>query len=105
MTPGSQGEGVSQHARNPQSNLFGVPLGDLGWFASLLIGTAAGFVAFFATTFLGIVGIMIYNSTGHHTVDYALSYRRGGLTVGLITLVAAWTYLGALWAKRMARKS
>ena len=32
--------------------LFGAPVGDLGWFASLLMGTATGFAAFFAATFL-----------------------------------------------------
>lgn len=83
---------------------MGIPLGDLGWFASLLIGAAAGFVAFFAATFVGICGIMIYNSATHSNVDYAFSYQRGGLTVGIITLLAAWGYLGTLWVKRMTRQ-
>ena len=52
---------VSGRVAGP-GTLFGVPIGDLGWFASLLMGTATGFAAFFAGTFLGIVGIMIYNS-------------------------------------------
>ena len=79
-------------------------MGDLGWFASLLIGAAAGFAAFFAATFLGIVGIMVYNSTTNHAVDYALSYQRGGLIVGIVTLVVAWGYLGTLWIKRITRR-
>jgi len=105
MTQGSQGAGVSQQAQGAKASLFGVPLGDLGWFASLLIGAAAGFVAFFAATFVGIVSIMIYNSTAHQAVDYALSYQRGGLIAGVIMLVAAWGYLGRLWVKRMMRRS
>ena len=67
--------------------LFGIPLGELGWFASLLMGTAAGFVAFFAGTFLGIVGILFYNSAMHKTVDFADSYLRVGLPVGLTVMV------------------
>ena len=35
--------------------LFGIPLGDLGWFASLLMGVATGMAAFFLTTFVAIV--------------------------------------------------
>jgi hypothetical protein len=79
-------------------------MGDLGWFASLLIGAAVGFSAFFAATFIGIVGIMIYNSTTHHSVDYALSYQRGGLIAGVVMLILSWGYLGTLWVKRITRK-
>lgn len=104
MTLESQGEGVSQQRRQAKTNLFGIPMGDLGWFASLLIGAAAGFSAFFAATFFGIFGIMVYNTSTHHTVDYALSYERGGLIAGGITLILAWGYLGTLWVKRITRK-
>jgi hypothetical protein len=84
---------------------FGVPIGDLGWFGSLLIGVAAGFIAFFATTFCSIFVILIYNSSTHSTIDYALSYRRIGLPVGLVVLVLALGYLGSLWVKRILRRS
>jgi hypothetical protein len=105
MTPEPQGEGIPQQRQEAKANLFGIPMGDLGWFASLLIGAAAGFSAFFAATFLGIIGIMVYNSSTHHTVDYALSYQRGGLIAGIVTLVLAWGYLGTLWVKRITRKA
>ena len=105
MTPEPQGEGIPQQRQEPKANLFGIPMGDLRWFASLLIGAAAGFSAFFAATFLGIIGIMVYNSSTHHTVDYALSYQRGGLIAGIVTLVLAWGYLGTLWVKRITRKA
>ena len=105
MTPEPQGEGIPQQNQETKANLFGIPMGDLGWFASLLMGAAAGFSAFFAATFVGIIGIMVYNSTTHHTVDYALSYQRGGLIVGVATLIIAWGYLGTLWVKRITRKA
>jgi len=85
--------------------LFGVPVGDLGWFASLLMGTATGFAAFFAATFAGIVSILIYNSSTHRNVDYSYSYLRVGLPVGVLALVIALSYLGTLWVRRMARRS
>jgi hypothetical protein len=85
--------------------LFGVPVGDLGWFSSLLMGVATGFAAFFAATFCGIMGILIYSAATHHAVDYALSYRRIGLPVGVLVGVVALGYLGTQWARRQFRRA
>ena len=104
MAQGSQEEGTPGRQPRARGRLFGIPLGDLGLFSSLLIGAAVAFAAFFAATFLGIVTIMIYNSTTHHTVDYALSYERGGLVAGIVTLVFAWGFLGTQWVRRVTRK-
>ncbi len=82
-----------------------MPLGDLGWFGSLLIGVASGFMAFFAPTFCAIVAILIYNSLFHGDIDFALSYRRVGLPVGLAVMAIALGYLGTLWFKRILRRS
>ena len=51
---------------NPRNRglVFGLPLGNFGLFASLLISFSAGFLAFFLTTFFGIFGILFYNSHG-----------------------------------------
>jgi hypothetical protein len=84
--------------------LFGAPVGDLGWLASLMMGTAAGFAAFFATTFVAIFSILIYNSTTHHAVDFALSYRWVGLPVGLVVMAVSLGYLGMLWTRRQLRR-
>ena len=84
--------------------LFGVPLGDLGWFASLLMGVATGFMAFFASTFCAIVFILIYNAAAHGSVDFALSYRRVGFPIGVIVMAVALGYLGMLWCKRILRR-
>ena len=85
--------------------LFGVPLGDLGWFSSLLMSFALGFAAFFAATFFAIFGVLIYNTATHHAVDFALTYKRVGIPVGLLVLVVALGYLGTLWVRRQLRKS
>ncbi len=85
--------------------LFGVPFAGLGWFASLLMGVASGFMAFFATTFCAIVFILIYNSAAHGAIDFSLSYRRVGLPSGLLVMLLALSYLGTLWLKRILRRS
>jgi ABC-type dipeptide/oligopeptide/nickel transport system permease subunit len=83
--------------------LFGAPLGDLGWFASLLMGLASGMAAFFAATFVGIMSILFWNAAGHHA-DFTISYRLVGLPVGATVMVLALGYLGMLWARRISRK-
>lgn len=85
--------------------LFGVPLGDLGWFASLLMSFAVGFAAFFAATFFAIVGLLFYNTATHHAVDFALTYKRVGLPVGSVVLVLTLAYLGTLWVRRQLRRT
>ncbi len=85
--------------------LFGVPLGDLGWFSSLLIGVASGFMAFFASTFCAIVAVLFYNSLFHGDIDFALTYRRVGLPAGVAVMAVALGYLGTLWFKRVLRRS
>lgn len=85
--------------------LFGVPVGDFGWFASLLIGLASGFMAFFAATFCAIVFILIHNAAAHGQIDFALSYRRVGFPIGIIVMAVALTYLATLWFKRILRRS
>jgi hypothetical protein len=99
-----QGNSVSPRTSG-SGYLFGVPLGDLGWFASLLMSFALGFAAFFAATFFAIFGVLIYNTTTHRAVDFALTNKRVGLPVGLLVLVMALGYLGTLWVRRQLRGS
>jgi uncharacterized BrkB/YihY/UPF0761 family membrane protein len=94
MTPRTFGAGY----------LFGVPVGDLGLFASLLMSFALGFAAFFAATFCAIFGVLFYNTAMHGSVDFALTYTRVGLPVGVLVLVVALAYLGRLWVRRKLRK-
>jgi hypothetical protein len=85
--------------------LFGVPLGDLGWFASLLMSFALGFAAFFAATFCAIIGVLAYNTATHHTIDFSLTYKLVGLPFGVFVLGVALAYLGTLWVRRQLRSS
>jgi uncharacterized BrkB/YihY/UPF0761 family membrane protein len=102
---------VSQHgsSASPRTSgpgyLFGIPLGDLGLFTSLVMSFALGFAAFFAATFCAICGVLIYNTVTHHAVDFALTYKRVGLPVGLLVLALALGYLGTLWVRRQLRKA
>lgn len=83
--------------------VFGAPVRDLGWFATLLTSAASGVIAFAGGTFLGIVFILIWNSRGH-AIDLNLSYRLGGLPIGILAAVTVLAYLGTFWAKRVLRK-
>ena len=85
--------------------VFGVPLGNMGWFASLLMSVAAGFMAFFASTFCAIAFILIYNSAARNAIDFTFSYRRVGLPTGLVVMVFALGTLGTLWFRRILRHS
>jgi len=99
-------QGSSTSPRTVSSgHLFGVPLGDLGWFVSLLMSFALGFAAFFAATFCAIIGTLVYNMATHRAVDFALTYKRVGLPVGLLVLVITLGYLGTQWMRRHLRKA
>lgn len=91
-----------ERARN-EGVLLGVPLGDLGWFQSLVMGFALGFAAFFLATFCSILALLAY-AAGGHAVDYSWSYKRVGLPVGGITGVLALGYLAVQYARRLARR-
>ncbi|RXH58371.1 hypothetical protein [Granulicella sibirica] len=88
-----------------QGYFFGVPVGDLGWFTSLLMATATGFAAFFAATFVGIISLLVYNTAGSHAIDYSFAYKRFGLPIGVVVLFIAYAYLGTLWARRQLRRA
>ena len=85
--------------------VLGVPLGDMGWFASLLMGLATGFAAFFASTFCGIFGIMILNGIRNTPIDYADAYLVVGFPIGVVVMALALGFLGVMWVKRMLRKA
>lgn len=84
--------------------LFGIPLGDLGWFQSLVMVIATTLTAFFLATFVSIVFLLFYMSRTHHAVDFAITYKRIGFPVGVVVGGAALGYFGFLWVRRILRK-
>ena len=87
-------------AAKPIGDTFvGIPIGELGWFTCVLMGTAAGFAAFFGVTFLAILTFLILNSAGHH-LNYNLTYRRIGLPAGLLVGGVSLAYLASSWIRR-----
>jgi ABC-type dipeptide/oligopeptide/nickel transport system permease subunit len=84
--------------------LLGIPLGDLGWFQSLLMGLATGFAAFFATTFVSIMALLFYRIASGNNPDFAIAYRDVGFPVGVVVLVLALGYLSVLYARRLRRR-
>lgn len=82
------------------SKVLGIPLGDMGFFHSLLIACIFGVIAFFASCFVAILGLLIYNEAGHHSVDMADAYLYGAIPVGTVALVVALVVLMGLWARR-----
>jgi hypothetical protein len=87
-----------------EGTILGIPMGDLGWFQSLLMGLAAGFTAFFLATFLAIIGFAIYAGVSHQAVDFANTYKRVGFPIGLGVGIASLTFLAFQWVRRLARK-
>jgi hypothetical protein len=88
-------------AQPPQpSKVFGIPLGDMGFFHSLLIACIFGVMAFFATCFIAIVGLLIYNEAGHHTVDMADAYIYAATPLGILALAIALAVLLGIWMRR-----
>ena len=90
--------------KGASGNFFGIPLGDLGFFTSVLMAVAVGFVSFFLFTFLAIFGIMIYNGMGHQ-VNYADSYKDISFPAGCVVLAISLIFFGTLWLRRKFSKS
>lgn len=83
----------------PTGKFLGFPLEGFSFFASLLLTVATGFFTFFATTFLAIVSLLIWNGILGHTVDYADTYLYVGFPAGVIALAIAFLVFGTLWLR------
>ena len=84
--------------------VFGAPVKDFGFFGIALISLATGMMGFLIATFLGILGMVIYNHNGH-TADLSHSYKYGGVATGIFVLFVVAIYLGSFWIKRVFRKA
>lgn len=79
--------------------IFGFPLQGFGLLTSLLLALASAFLTFFATTTVAIFSLLAWNVFGHHTIDYADSYRYVGFPCGVVVLILALPLFGALWLR------
>ena len=82
------------------AKLLGVPLGDFGFFSSILLALASGFLTFFATCFLAIIALLFWNVLFHHPINYADSYLYVALPSGLAVLVLAFFFFTGTWLRR-----
>ncbi len=88
-------------ATTADATLFGIPVGRFGFFSSLLVSVASGFMAFFLTTFCAIFGIMIYDSAHHLPMqNLNISYRFIAAPVGLTAMLFSLAYLFSIWIRR-----
>ncbi len=88
-----------------EGTLLGVPLGELGFFQTLLMSAATGFAAFFAATFVAIVAMLGYLIGTGKTPDFARTYKIYGAPVGVLVLLVTFSYLMTLWARRKLRRA
>lgn len=88
-----------------EGTIFGLPMGDLGWFQTILMGLATGFTAFFLSTFVSIMGLLVYTAVSHHTPDFAITYKRIGFPIGVGVGAAALSFLGFQRVRRTVRKN
>lgn len=86
---------------NPsRGRIFGISLGELGLFQSLFLATAFAFLIFFATCFVAIVSLLIYNEAGHHAIDMADTYLYAAAPAGIVALVVGLAVLLSFWMRR-----
>jgi hypothetical protein len=90
-----------QSSRGPR--LLGVPVGEFGLFASALLAVSLGLAGFCGSCFVAILSILIYNTAGHHAIDYADSYRYIALPAGIAALLVSGLVLAVLWVRRKVR--
>lgn len=99
MTNFSAQSAASGSRDRTPGRVFGIPLGEMGLFSSLVMAVAFGFMVFFLTCFVAIMSLLFYNSAGHH-VDMADSYRYVAFPSGLVALGLALVVLLGLWLRR-----
>ena len=94
-----QSEMPASGANSTKGRLFGVRVGEFGFFTSVLLALTTGVLTFFLTTFLAIFGIMIYNGLGHN-VNYADSYKLISFPIACVMLAASLIFFATLWLRR-----
>ncbi|MFZ0516682.1 MAG: hypothetical protein WBG23_04910 [Acidobacteriaceae bacterium] len=92
---------VPHHPGKNEATFFKIPIGKLGLLSCLLMGGACGFIVFFVTFFLAIVGTVIYDAATHTSMlNLDISYRYIAAPVGLLAVAISVTYLLTVWVRR-----
>jgi hypothetical protein len=91
------------HSTRSAGSVLGFPLEGFSLFQSLLLAFASAFFTFFATTFLSIISLLVWNGLLHHTVNYADTYLYVGFPAGVLVLVLALPFFGVLWVRAKLR--
>jgi hypothetical protein len=86
------------------SKILGFPLEGFSLFQSLLLAFAAAFFTFFATTFIAILALLVWNTGAAHKIDFADAYLYAGFPAGVLVLLVALPYFGTLWVRAKLRK-
>ena len=87
-------------AATQPAKLLGIPLGDFGFFSSLLLSLASSFLAFFASCFIAIFALLCWNIIGRNHVNYADSYRLVAFPIGLAVLAFGLFFFTGTWIRR-----
>lgn len=90
-------------ATTQPARLLGIPLGDFGFFSAILLSLAAGFLTFFASCFLAIVSLLVWNTATHQAINYADSYRYIAFPAGLLVMAAGFFFFTGTWLRRKFR--
>lgn len=93
-----------QALRAEGARFLGFPLEGFGFFTSMLLAFAAAFFTFFASTFLAIMWLLVWNGILGHNVNYADTYLYVGLPAGLGMLTVALPLFGTLWVRAKLKK-
>ena len=84
--------------------ILGFPLEGFSLLQSLLLALASAFFTFFATTCIAIFALLIWNAFAAHKINFADTYLYVGLPAGLLVLLIALPFFGALWFRARLRK-
>lgn len=90
--------------RHGGAKVLGFPLEGFGFFSGLLLSFAAAFFTFFATTFIAILSLLIWNAGASHKIDFADTYLYVGLPAGVLVLLVALPFFGTLWIRAKFRQ-
>ena len=82
------------------ARVLGIPLGDLGLIPCLFLAVAFGFIAFFASCFLAIMSLLIWNTATHGHISYADTYRYVAAPTGVAVMAMGTVLVTGNWVRR-----